>query len=166
VQCFREYFQEVRKCHTDVTVLIEVEESETDIHSSFLFLMISKTFLYGENFWKEKLGSKSDMKKYSIDQKLHLIFSLIIIYLNVNIVKLLFTFESNIADVRNRAGRFLGHTPTAPTECYSTYGTRTFLNKPCFFFLEINSWWRKASEFEDSGCCDKFHHGFSTNPEI
>jgi hypothetical protein len=75
--------------------------------------MSSKTLNYGERFWSEKLGPA---KSYSIEQKFHLIFSLII-YLGVSLAKFLsFAFESTIPDIRNRAGRFLGFTPSALSE--------------------------------------------------
>lgn len=75
--------------------------------------MNSKTLQYGQSFWTEKLGPT---KNYSIDQKLHLIFSLIV-YLGVSLAKFLsFSFKSTIPDVQNRAGRFMGFTPTALSE--------------------------------------------------
>jgi hypothetical protein len=53
------------------------------------------------------------MQKAELQTKLHLIFSLVM-FLGVSVRQLMqFIFSSDIQDVKNRAARFMGHTPTA-----------------------------------------------------
>jgi len=62
-------------------------------------------------YWEQHLGD--GMQKAELQTKLQLIFSLVI-FLSVSVRQLLqFIFSSDIQEVKNKASRFLGHTPTA-----------------------------------------------------
>ena len=76
--------------------------------------MSTDKLLYDGDYWKTVL--ENDIKTKSLDEKLHLIFTLVI-FLQISIAQLLnFIFTSRIKEVQNRAARFLGHTPTATSE--------------------------------------------------
>jgi hypothetical protein len=65
-------------------------------------------------YWEQHLSD--GMQKSDLQTKLHLIFSLLI-FLTVSVRQLLqFIFSSDIKEVKNRASRFMGHTPTAMDE--------------------------------------------------
>jgi hypothetical protein len=73
--------------------------------------MSTDKLLYDENYWRKVL--EKDICKISLEKKLHLIFTLVM-FLQISIAQLLkFIFTSEIKEVRGRAARFLGHTPTA-----------------------------------------------------
>jgi len=92
---------------------MKVSKFET-FHPSFLFIMSTDKLLYDENYWMEVL--KQDIKKISLNKKLHLIFTLVM-FLQISVAQLLnFIFTSPIKEVQNRAARFLGHTQTATSE--------------------------------------------------
>jgi hypothetical protein len=62
-------------------------------------------------YWEQHLPD--GMQKADLPTKLHLIFSLVI-FLSISVRQLLqFIFSSDIHEVKNRASRFMGHTPTA-----------------------------------------------------
>jgi hypothetical protein len=62
-------------------------------------------------YWELHLGDS--MQKAELQTKLQLIFSLVM-FLGVSVRQLInFIFSSDIQDVKNRAARFMGHTPTA-----------------------------------------------------
>ncbi|KAJ7248012.1 hypothetical protein C8J57DRAFT_1522571 [Mycena rebaudengoi] len=64
---------------------------------------------YDHDFWRGKLG---DLSNASLDNKLHLILSLVI-FLAVSIRELLvFIFTTELKPVKDRAARFLGYSPT------------------------------------------------------
>lgn len=70
--------------------------------------------LYDTAYWQEALGP--DIRKAPLGNQLQLVFSLII-FLQISIAQFLeFLFESEIKEVKNRASRFMGYTPTADTE--------------------------------------------------
>jgi hypothetical protein len=77
-------------------------------------MMSTDKLLYNESYWKRVL--EDAIEKKSLDEKLHLIFTLVM-FLQVSIAQLLhFIFTSQIKEVRNRAARFLGHTHTATSD--------------------------------------------------
>jgi hypothetical protein len=64
---------------------------------------------YDHDFWRGKLG---DLSNASLDNKLHLILSLVI-FLAVSIRELLvFIFTTELKPVKDHAARFLGYSPT------------------------------------------------------
>jgi hypothetical protein len=70
--------------------------------------------LYDDGYWQGVL--KEDIRKITLEKKLHLIFTLVM-FLQISVLQLLkFIFTSEIKEVRGRASRFLGHTPTATSE--------------------------------------------------
>jgi hypothetical protein len=76
--------------------------------------MSADKLLYDDGYWKEVL--EKDIRKISLEKKLHLIFTLVM-FLQISVVQLLnFIFTSEIKEVRARAARFLGHTPTATSK--------------------------------------------------
>ena len=69
---------------------------------------------YDDSYWQGVL--EKDVKKISLEKKLHLTFTLVM-FLKISVVQLLkFIFTSEIKEVRARAARFLGHTPTATSK--------------------------------------------------
>jgi len=73
--------------------------------------MSADKLLYDDNYWKEML--EKDIRRVPLERKLHLIFTLVM-FLQVSVAQLLnFIFTSEVKEVRARAARFLGHTPTA-----------------------------------------------------
>ena len=69
---------------------------------------------YDDDYWKEIL--EKDIRRLPLEKKLHLVFSLVM-FLQMSVMQLLrFIFTSEIKEVRARAARFLGHTPTATSE--------------------------------------------------
>ena len=69
---------------------------------------------YDNKYWENLLEAKS--VKLSLENRLHLVFSLLI-FLQISIAQLItFTFTSEIAAVRSKAARFMGFTPTAHAE--------------------------------------------------
>ena len=69
---------------------------------------------YDDDYWKEIL--EKDIRRLPLEKKLHLVFSLVM-FLQMSVMQLLkFIFTSEIKDVRARAARFLGHTPTATSD--------------------------------------------------
>lgn len=76
--------------------------------------MSTDELLYDKNHWNGIL--EGETQKLPLDKKLHLIFTLVM-FLQVSVAQLLhFIFTSPIKQVKNRAGRFLGHTHTATSE--------------------------------------------------
>ena len=70
--------------------------------------------LYDNEYWDNILGR--DARKLALENRLHLVFSLII-YLQISLAKFfLFIFTSTVVEVRARTSRFMGYTPTAVTE--------------------------------------------------
>ena len=64
---------------------------------------------YDNKYWENLLEAKS--VKLSLENRLHLVFSLLI-FLQISIAQLItFTFTSEIAAVRSKAARFMGFTP-------------------------------------------------------
>ena len=69
---------------------------------------------YDNAYWQRILGL--DIRKIPLEQRLHLIFSLVI-FLQVSIAQLLeFIFTSKIKEIKSRVSRFMGYTPSATTE--------------------------------------------------
>lgn len=67
---------------------------------------------FGKEYWNDKGVNAND---FNTEEKLHLIFSLLIL-LEISLAQFLhFMFSSAIADVRKRAGMFLGYRPSART---------------------------------------------------
>ena len=63
--------------------------------------MANDLLLYNNNYWQEKLGA--EFRGNNLENKLHLIFSLLV-FLEVNLAQFLaFTFSSNIEKVKSRA---------------------------------------------------------------
>jgi hypothetical protein len=76
--------------------------------------MSAEKLQYDDDYWKEILDK--DIRRASLGKKLHLVFSLVM-FLQISVMQLLnFIFTSEIKEVRSRAARFLGHTPTATSE--------------------------------------------------
>jgi len=76
--------------------------------------MSTDKLLYDDLYWQKIL--EQDIRKVSLEKKLHLIFTLVM-FLQISIAQLLnFIFTSKIKEVRGRAARFLGHTPTATSK--------------------------------------------------
>ena len=76
--------------------------------------MANDLLLYNNNYWQEKLGD--EFRKNNLENKLHLIFSLLI-FLEISLAQFLtFTFSSSIGKVKSRASRFMGYTETANNE--------------------------------------------------
>jgi len=70
--------------------------------------------LYSNGYWEEKLGP--EFRKNNLENKLHLIFSLLV-FLEISLAQFLtFTFSSKIEKVKARAGRFMGYTESANNE--------------------------------------------------
>lgn len=68
---------------------------------------------FDNNYWEKHL---SDMAKANVETRLHLVTSLII-FLALSFRQLLqFMFSSDIPAVKNKASRFMRHTPTAKDE--------------------------------------------------
>jgi hypothetical protein len=66
---------------------------------------------FDSTYWEQHLPST--VQNSDLETKLHLILSLVI-FLSISIRHLLqFIFSSDIRDVKNKASRFLGYTPTA-----------------------------------------------------
>jgi hypothetical protein len=80
----------------------------------FITTMANNLLLYNNNYWQEKLGP--EFRKNNHENKLHLIFSLLV-FLEISLLQFLtFTFSSNIKNVKSRASRFMGYTETANHE--------------------------------------------------
>ena len=76
--------------------------------------MANDLLLYNNNYWQEKLGAK--FHGNNLENKLHLIFSLLV-FLEISLVQFLaFTFSSNIGKVKSRASCFMGYMETANSE--------------------------------------------------
>jgi hypothetical protein len=76
--------------------------------------MSADKLLYDDCYWQEAL--EKDIRKISLEKKLHLIFTLVM-FLQISVAQLLnFIFTSEIKEVRSRAAIFLGHTPTATSK--------------------------------------------------
>jgi hypothetical protein len=76
--------------------------------------MSADKLLYEDSYWREIL--EKDIRRFPLEKKLHLIFTLVM-FLQVSVAQLLnFIFTSEIKEVRARAARFLGHTPTATSK--------------------------------------------------
>jgi hypothetical protein len=74
---------------------------------------MTNKLLFNNEYWEDIFGKNKP--KFSFEERLHLTFSLLI-FLNVSIARFLtFTFTCKINEVRNRAARFMGYTPTAST---------------------------------------------------
>ena len=70
--------------------------------------------LYNNEYWDSILGR--DARKMALENRLHLIFSLVI-YLQISVAKFLhFIFTSTIEEVKTRSSRFMGYTPSAATD--------------------------------------------------
>jgi len=81
---------------------------------NFSFIMLTHKSLYDESYWEKIL--ENDIQKKSLNEKLHLIFTLVM-FLQISVTQLpQFIFTSEVQEVRNRAARFLGHTRTATSE--------------------------------------------------
>ena len=82
--------------------------------ASSVFNMPTDKLLYDDRHWQEIL--EKDIRKISLERKLHLIFTLVM-FLQISVVQLLhFIFTSDIKEVWGRAARFLGYTPTATSK--------------------------------------------------
>lgn len=82
--------------------------------ASSVFNMPTDKLLYDDRHWQEIL--EKDIRKISLKRKLHLIFTLVM-FLQISVAQLLhFIFTSDIKEVRGRAARFLGYTPTATSK--------------------------------------------------
>lgn len=69
---------------------------------------------YNNKYWENLLEAGS--LKLNLENRLHLIFSLLI-FLQISVAQLItFTFMSEIAAVRSKAVQFMGFTPTAHAE--------------------------------------------------
>ena len=67
--------------------------------------------LYNNKYWDSILGR--DARKMTLENWLHLIFSLVI-YLQISVAKFLhFIFTSTIEEVKTWSSRFMGYTPSA-----------------------------------------------------
>ena len=76
--------------------------------------MANDLLLYNNSYWQEKLGP--EFRKNNHENKLHLIFSLLV-FLEISLAQFLtFTFSSKIEKVKSRASRFMGYTETANDE--------------------------------------------------
>jgi len=76
--------------------------------------MANDLLLYSNSYWKEKLGP--EFQRNNLENKLHLIFSLLV-FLEISLAQFLtFIFSSKIEKVKSRAGRFMGYTETANDE--------------------------------------------------
>ena len=74
---------------------------------------MAETLHFDKKYWEDIFGTKKP--KLIIEQRLQLIFSLLI-FLQVSIARFLsFIFTCKIEAVRNRTSRFMGYTPTAST---------------------------------------------------
>ena len=83
-------------------------------HLSVVAFIMSTELIYDDNYWRDIL--EKDIRKVSLEKKLHLVFSLVM-FLQISVTQLLkFIFTSEIKEVRARAARFLGHTPTATSQ--------------------------------------------------
>ena len=72
---------------------------------------MAETLQYDNNYWEGVFGTMKP--KFTAEQRLHLIFSLII-FLQVSLTRFLsFTFTCKIEAVRVRTAHFMGYTPTA-----------------------------------------------------
>ena len=73
--------------------------------------MANDLLLYNNNYWQEKLGAK--FRGNNLENKLHLIFSLLV-FLEISLAQFLaFTFSSNVGKVKSRASHFMGYMETA-----------------------------------------------------
>ena len=80
-------------------------------HCAIHTLSIMSSLQFDSAYWEQCLPDS--MQKAELQTKLHLIFSLVM-FLGVSVRQLMqFIFSSDIQDVKNRAARFMGHTPTA-----------------------------------------------------
>jgi hypothetical protein len=76
--------------------------------------MANNLLLYNNSYWQEKLGP--EFRKNNQENKLHLIFSLLV-FLEISLAQFLtFTFTSKIEKVKSKASRFMGYTETATNE--------------------------------------------------
>ena len=88
--------------------------SETAWIQLFVTTMANDLLLYNNSYWQEKLGP--EFRKNNHENKLHLIFSLLV-FLEISLAQFLtFTFSSKIEKVKSRASRFMGYTETANDE--------------------------------------------------
>jgi hypothetical protein len=97
-----------QSCHTKNML------SETKV-SFFKYTSIpmAETLQFNNRYWEDVFGTTKP--NFTFEQRLHLIFSLII-YLQVSIARFLsFIFTCKVDVVRNRSTRFMGYTPTAST---------------------------------------------------
>jgi hypothetical protein len=73
--------------------------------------MANDLLLYSNAYWEEKLGN--EFRKNNLENKLHLIFSLLV-FLEISLAQFLtFAFSSKIEKVKARAGHFMGYTESA-----------------------------------------------------
>jgi len=76
--------------------------------------MSTDKLLYDRKYWNGIL--EGEAQKLPLDEKLHLIFTLVM-FLQISIAQLLhFIFTSQIKEVKNQAAWFLGHTHMAASE--------------------------------------------------
>jgi len=76
--------------------------------------MANDALLYSNSYWQEKLGP--EFQKNNLENKLHLIFSLLV-FLEISLAQFFtFVFSSKIEKVKARAGRFMGYTESANNE--------------------------------------------------
>jgi len=76
--------------------------------------MANNPLLYSNSYWQEKLGPK--FRRDNLENKLHLIFSLLV-FLEISLAQFLtFIFSSKIEKVKSRASCFMGYTETANDE--------------------------------------------------
>ena len=88
--------------------------SETAWIQIFVITMANDLLLYNNSYWQEKLGP--EFHKNNHENKLHLIFSLLV-FLKISLAQFLtFTFSSKIENVKSRASCFMGYTETANDE--------------------------------------------------
>ena len=96
-------------CHSTVTIKSYLKQSVSFFKKTSIAM--AETLQYNNQYWEDMFGTKKP--KFSIEERLHLIFSLII-FLQVSLARFLsFTFTCKIDAVRTRTTRFMGYTPTA-----------------------------------------------------
>lgn len=95
-------------CHTTICYL---KQSVSLFFNTSIAM--AETLHFDNKYWEDIFGTKKP--KLTIEQRLQLIFSLLI-FLQVSIARFLsFIFTCKIEAVRNRTSRFMGYTPTAST---------------------------------------------------
>jgi hypothetical protein len=76
--------------------------------------MANDLLLYSNAYWEGKLGN--EFRKNNLENKLHLIFSLLV-FLEISLAQFLtFAFSSKIEKVKARAGHFMGYMESANDE--------------------------------------------------